>query len=374
MGTKKDRVFDGVPLAANLYPVVVKGAIRVGYWRYRRPDRTFKVFRARDVHEANAMAEDANGRRHLSRLDRTSMAYAVERYIAHAERLRPSLKAKESWRNRRYAMKAFAKEFPRRTCTERDVWIWWDQLTHSQQILREAEFRRMWTFFLRENLVLTDSNPFDRDRLLRREKPISARERLCLPDFWKIYAKAPAGVQVAMGISLLTTLRRQDVVSLQRKHIQDGFLRVTVSKSEEQRGVIKAARLAWNLKKHPELCRLLKRGLGAAPKLCPFIVNLKPKTWRRDGKEHSWQVLPDRLSREFSRARARAKVGGEHPPTFHEIRSLGSALLAAQGEQLTDVMELMGHSEEEMTRLYQSGHALPHQEVGIRINDAGGKW
>jgi hypothetical protein len=91
----------------------------------------------------------------------------------------------------------------------------------------------MWTFVLRENLVMTDTNPFDRDRLLRRERPVSPRERLTLADFWKVYAKAPAGVQVAMGISLLTTLRRQDVVSLERKHIQDGYLRVTVSKSEE---------------------------------------------------------------------------------------------------------------------------------------------
>jgi enterobacteria phage integrase len=138
--------------------------------------------------------------------------------------------------------------------------------------------------------------------------------------------------------------------------------------------VIKAARLQWNLEQHPELAKLLRRGLAGTPKLCPFVVNMRPKAWRLTGKRHSWQVLPDRLSKEFAKARVAAKVGGEHPPTFHEIRSLGSALLAAQGEQLTDVMELMGHSEESITLLYQSGHALPHQDVGIRINDVGGKW
>lgn len=372
VGKRKDRYADGVLLADNLYP---DNQGRPGYWRYRKPDRSFKTFRARDVHEANEIAEDGNARRHLTQLDRTSMSYAVERYIVHAERLRPSMRRRESWKNRCYAMRAFARdEFPRRTCTERDIWGWWDNLTHSQQILREAEFRRMWTFFMRENLVMTDINPFDRDRLLRREKPVSARERLTIEDFWRIYAKARTGVQVAMGVSLLTTLRRGDVVAIERKHLQDGFLRVTVSKSEEQRGALRAARLEWNLEEHPDLARLLHRGLKGAPKLCPFVVNLKPRTYRKHGKRHSWQVLPDRLSKEFAKARKAAKVGGDNPPTFHEIRSLGSALLADQGEQLTDVMELMAHSDVEMTKLYQSGHPLPHQRIGVRINDVGGKW
>jgi len=363
------REFGGVPLADHLYP---DSRGRVGYWRYRRPDRTFRTFRAADVHEANAIAEDGNRRRALSLLDRSSMAYAVARYVEHAERLRPSLRAKESWRNRCYAMRQFAAAFPRRTVTERELWSWWDGLTHSQQILREAEFRRMWAYLMREQLVTTDANPFDRDRLLRREKPVSARERLTLDAFWRIYAAAPDGLRVAMGVSLLTTLRRGDVVAIERRHIQDGCLRITVSKSAEQRGEIRAARLEWRLADHPELAELIERGLAqGAGSGCPFVVCMRPKTWRMNGKAHSWQVLPDRLSKEFARARVVAGVGGENPPTFHEIRSLGSALLAAQGEELTDVMELMGHADAQMTRLYQSGHPLPYQRVGIRVRTEG---
>lgn len=370
MAKPKVRYFEGVKLAEHLYPAPG----RPGAWRYKRPDHTYKRFLAADVHQANRIAEENNALRHTARLDRSSMAYAVPIYIAHAERLRPSLKGKQSWYNRTRALINFAKVFPLRTVTEREIWTWWDSLTHSQQILREAEFRRLWTWLLRENYVTADTNPFDRDRLLRREKPVSLRERLTLPDFWKVYAKAEDGIQVAMGISLLTTLRRGDVCGLRRTHVQGDFLRVTVSKSEEQRGVIKAARLEWDLGEHQELGQLVERGLRLGQiSACPFVVNMKPKS-NRGQKEHGWQVLPNRLSKEFAGARRKAQVGGEHPPTFHEIRSLGSALLAKQGEDITDVMTLMAHSEEEITRLYQSGHSLPHQRIGIRIQDAGGKW
>jgi integrase len=372
MAKRKDRYFDGVLLADHLY-ACHKG--RPGYWRYKRPDQTYKTFRARDVHEANAIAQDANDRRHTSTLDRSSMSYAVERYIVHAERLRPSLKAKESWRNRCYAMRGFAKAFPRRTVTERDIWTWWDTLSHSQQILREAEFRRMWTWMLRESFVMTTANPFDRDRLLRREKPVSQRRRLSIEDFWRIYEQAVPGVQVAMGISLLTTMRRSDVVALTKANVQDGYLRKVISKSEEQRGAIKAARLQWKLSEHPELARLINRGIEMAPPGCDFIVNVKPKV-RRHGavKEHGNQVLPDRLSRLFAEARKDAGIDGDNAPTFHEVRSLGSFLLAQQGEKITDIQELMAHSDEAMTALYQSGHPLPWTTVEIRLHGAGGRW
>ena len=54
---KKQRTFEGVALADNLYKDN-KG--RVGYWRYFRPNRTFKTFPAGDVHLANKIAEHNN--------------------------------------------------------------------------------------------------------------------------------------------------------------------------------------------------------------------------------------------------------------------------------------------------------------------------
>lgn len=372
VGKKKDRYVDGVKLADNLYP---DHHGRPGWFRYHRPDRTFRSFQASSVEAANELAAEANERRSEAAMDPSSMTWAVNRYIDFAERMRPSLKAKASWRNRKYAMRAFGKAFPHRHITERAIWNWWDELTHAQQILREAEFRRMWTFFQREALVAGATNPFDRGRILRREKPDSPRERLTLDGFWKTYAQATTGTQIGMGLSLLTTMRLADVATLTRANIQDGRLRKVISKSEEKRGEILAARLEWELTEHPDLAALIKRGLSTQPAGCRFIVHERPRV-RKMGKtkEHPHQMLPRLLSTRFNEARDAAGVGGENPPTFHEIRSLGSFLLAQQGEEVTDVQQLMAHSSEDMTKLYQSGHPLPWQKVQIRLHDVGGEW
>ena len=59
---KKQRTFEGVVLADWLY-ADNKG--RAGYWRYRRPDMSFKTFPAGDVHQANKIAEHNNASRDL---------------------------------------------------------------------------------------------------------------------------------------------------------------------------------------------------------------------------------------------------------------------------------------------------------------------
>ena len=186
-----------------------------------------------------------------------------------------------------------------------------------------------------------------------------------------------AGLQVAMGISLCTTLRRGDIVYIQNGiHVQDGSLTLTIHKSLEQRGLIEAARLRWKLSEHPELASLIERGisLGASAN-CPYVVNHKPLRYNQSrSKTHSWQILPNALTKQFSLARDAAGVGGEHPPTFHEVRSTASYLLSNQGEDVTDVMDLMAHSDAEMTKLYQAGHPLPSKEMSIRIRDFGGRF
>lgn len=370
MGKKKDRFYNGVKLADNLYP-----GHKDGYWRYRRPDRTFKRFQA-TVGEANLFAEDANERRGSYRIDRTTMLYAVERYIAYHLGQYPSDRNKESWKNRAYAMRAFAREFPNRAVTERQIWSWWDTLTHSQQVLRQAAFRRMWTWLLREGYVATATNPFE--QVARREKPPTKRERLTFDDYWKIYDKSLeleeatgidyTGLRLAMGISAYTTLRREDVVTLEKtKHLEGGYLRRLVSKSDALKGELKAARLQWKLSEHPVLAQMIEMGIEHGAKVgCPYIVCQRPqqRRWSKT-KKHSWQMLPDRITTLFGQVRDAAGVGGENPPTFHEVRSLGSAIYGQQGEELTDVMAIMGHSDVEMTKLYQSGHELPYTTISL---------
>ncbi|WP_268961178.1 tyrosine-type recombinase/integrase [Pseudoxanthomonas winnipegensis] len=69
---------------------------------------------------------------------------------------------------------------------------------------------------------------------------------------------------------------------------------------------------------------------------------------------------------------AGADIPEDHPPTFHEIRSLGGALLRSEkGWTEKQVQALMGHSSEAMTRVYLDGHEVPWSEVStgaVRIS------
>ncbi len=188
VGQKKRRIVDGVELADNLYKDA-RG--RPGYFRYCRTDRSFKTFQADSVAEANRVAEEANAVRDSyepstrNKPHRGSTRYAVDRYIAHQESSTPFPKSKTSWRNRTYVMYRFAELFPDRGDIKRkDIARWWETLTHHQQALRQAEFRRMFNYWMQHELVRVDYNPFtlswDQPRLLLRAPEDKTRGRLSL--------------------------------------------------------------------------------------------------------------------------------------------------------------------------------------------------
>jgi integrase len=94
--------------------------------------------------------------------------------------------------------------------------------------------------------------------------------------------------------------------------------------------------------------------------------------------EHPAQVLPDYASKAFYKARDLAHnqtrlfngMSVRQMPTLHEIRALSSHLYASAGYEVSAVQELMAHTDPDMTRAYQRGHArkvlrvemmLPHR-------------
>jgi hypothetical protein len=84
---------------------------------------------------------------------------------------------------------------------------------------------------------------------------------------------------------------------------------------------------------------------------------------RATAREHHTQVLPEQLSRAFAQARLDAGIVGANPATYHEIRSLGGALLREIGWSVAQVQTIMTHTSEAMTELYLGGHELPRTEV-----------
>jgi integrase len=140
-----------------------------------------------------------------------------------------------------------------------------------------------------------DTNPELASRQHSHERK---RERLAIESYRIIRDHAPERLRNAMDLSLLTSLRREDVVLLRFADMHD-----------------------------------------------------------------SVRILPEQLSRAFADARDAAGITGDNPPAFHEIRSLGAALLRQSSWSEKQVQELLTHTDAAMTKLNLPGHEQPRTEA-----------
>lgn len=186
------------------------------------------------------------------------------------------------------------------------------------------------------------------------------RERLTLDAYKAIREKAPGWVRNAMDLSMLTLLRRDDVVSLRFSDARDGALWVIPAKTEDSTLVKLSIALSDDLAALVARCR--------DDVASPFLIHklpekARPQAMKAKGRTHHTQVMPEQLTRAFAQAREDAEIPAENAPTFHEIRSLGGALLRERGWTLEQVQALMGHASTTMTRVYLDGHDAPWQQV-----------
>ena len=385
---KKIRTFNGITLEDNLYPDN-KG--RENHWRYKRPDGTFKHFHAESTDAAIKIAKFNNERRESytaisAKKKRTfgTLAHYVEEYINWRASQSPDLLEKSSWQKRCYALHQFCREItlPLGQIERADIHIWWDTLTGHQQRQRHAELRKFFNYLMgRELLPRLDYNPFtladDRPRLYKKSRPARKTERLTREGFWNIYHSAGElgyqGLQIAMGISLLTFMREGDILTLKLdKDIENDLLKKTIGKSEEQKGAANASRLKWDLGNYNLLKQLIhkSRELSLQNRRCPFVISHWPKQKRLgQHKEHMAQVTPRRLISMFNDARKHAGFTQANAPTFHSIRSLSDLLATEAGYDIKEVQHAMAHSSEEMTKAYLEGHDLPFEQVNVQFSE-----
>lgn len=204
-----------------------------------------------------------------------------------------------------------------------------------------------------------DANPVAITKRVRTADIEKKRQRLSLEGYKAIHAEAPSWLQNAMDVALVTLLRRGDLCRLQFSDYRDGKLHVVPAKTKKSTKV----RLRIDV---PEA--LIARCRDAV--VSPYLIHrlpgkAKPHDKRAKSRRHNTEVLPEQLTRAFDEARDKAKVheGQKHPPTFHEIRSLGGKLLLDSGWTLEQVQRLMGHASEDMTAHYQAGHEAPWTDV-----------
>lgn len=202
-----------------------------------------------------------------------------------------------------------------------------------------------------------DTNPVLATRRFQHERK---RARLTKEMYAATWDKAEPWLRLAMDISLVTLLRRDDVVSLKFTDVRDGALWVIPQKTEGTSLVKLKIRIG------DQLAQLLAQARDSV--LSPFIVHrlpekARPSNMRASARQHHTQVLPEQLTRAFQDARDAAGIVGPHPPSFHEIRSLGGALLSEAGWKIDQVQGLMGHSSASMTEHYLEGHDTSWIEV-----------
>ncbi|CAM3946562.1 tyrosine-type recombinase/integrase [Pluralibacter gergoviae] len=172
---------------------------------------------------------------------------------------------------------------------------------------------------------------------LRPPKGRVKRSRLVLDEWRKIYKLSSVICRPymphALRLALVTGQRRGDISKMRRCDIFDGHLHI-----EQQKTGFK---LALPLELH---CPALDMTLGDAIAKCPgkdFLLS------------SSRQVMPWSLSMGFQLAREAAFPSEdrhwEHPPTFHEQRSLSERIYRESG---IDTQRLLGHKSRFMTDRY----------------------
>lgn len=377
----------GLRLSANL---VNDERGRPGRYRYKSADGKHRtiICEATDpleaYREACDLADQANELRGINNYSSKSIRYWVDRYVEWMQRQNPRLAGRAGWRNRVSSLKTFAAEHHQLQLRQVSVGAlssWWDRLTYDQQHNRRSNYSQFFQWAMAQGAAM--QNPFNTSdaipHLIQKKKPPKRRLPINnMEEFQAIYRHAEDFVQVAMMISLTTTMRAGDVAALKFSDVVNGQLQRTIAKSANQRGAMAASHHGWDLSVHTKLAQAIRRGrelafsrLGSPP----YIVNKEPRGPKsRKDADHPSQVTANDLSRGFAQAvkacgRWAHLPEGRTPPTFHEVRGLAIDLLLKSGIDITAVQRLAAHTDQAITSGYTANHPPLFVDLGIVVND-----
>jgi integrase len=216
--------------------------------------------------------------------------------------------------------------------------------------------------------------------------PHKQRQRITVSQFKAIYREAPQWLQWLMTLGFHLALRRVDLVNLRFDDVVGDRIVSAIRKTDSQCREFEATSVDFPL--HPDVRRVISQARLSSLRAnrCPFIVHRMPerKTKRAHDAlisrrmEHAAQVLPEYASKAFCEARRLASAKTDlfagldtrEMPTLHEIRALSSHLYARAGYEVTAVQDLMAHTDPDMTRSYQKGHARKVLRVDMVLPDS----
>ena len=158
-----------------------------------------------------------------------------------------------------------------------------------------------------------------------------------------------------MDLALVSLQRRGDLCKLKYDAIHDGRIFIGQEKTEKH-----GIRARLSIESGSQLEQLVARSRQDKI-VTPYILHERPtRIVKSENKKHWSQILPDRLSKQFAKARDQLKKFYDMPaaerPTFHEIRPLGGFMYLEQGYSKEYVNLLMGHTTMAMTDHYTDRH------------------
>lgn len=208
-------------------------------------------------------------------------------------------------------------------------------------------------------------------KITLKRQVLKQRKRHTLEGLTKIRDAAEPWLKNAIDLAMLTTQRRVDICNMKWSDIKDGYLHVIQKKTTKEaldEFEISEGAGYVRIKINAELQAVLDRCKDGIDS--PFIVHKANKHKKVAGKEHWTQVLPTHLSESFietsRRANAYPQLTDKQQPSFHEIRALAIFLHKKIGKS---AQTLAGHSTQNMTEHYESGHEIMWNDadIGIRL-------
>lgn len=203
--------------------------------------------------------------------------------------------------------------------------------------------------------------------------PHKKRHRITIAQFRAMHSASPKWLQWLMTLGFHLALRRVDLVNLRFSDVVDGRIISPIRKTDTDAREFEATSVDFPI--HPDVQRVIVEARRSSLRAgrCPFIVHRCPERRTKRAAdalelgrmEHPAQILPDYASKAFNNIRQLVcrntdvftGLSGRQLPTLHEIRALSSHLYAKAGYDVSDVQDLMAHTDPDMTRAYQKGHA-----------------
>lgn len=225
------------------------------------------------------------------------------------------------------------------------------------------------------------ANPVD--KLYIDPIPPKKRQRISIRQFRAIYVESPEWLKVLLTLAFHLALRRVDLVNLRFDDVVGDRIVSRIRKTDTEARDIEATSVDFPI--HPDVRKAIASARVSSLKngRCPFIVHRAPDRKTKRAKdaldngriEHPCQVLPQYASKAFEKARDTAMaateefcgLGPRELPTLHEVRSLSSFLYSKAGYDVAKVQDLMAHTDPDMTRAYQKGHARKVLKVDFML-------